>query len=107
VARVELARAAVADLDDLIRTHSLPVDTHARVARSLRAQNRFPPIGPALGGRWKGFRFLLGPWRWLLLVYVFIESEDRVIVVTIQDARSSVARGLKRRELQAASAGSR
>ena len=91
MAHVELARAAVEDLEDLIRTHSLPADTRGRVARSLRALERFPLIGPALSGRWEGFRFLLGPWRWLLLVYVFIEPEDRVVVVTIQDARSSVA----------------
>lgn len=91
MARVELAAAAVEDLDGLIRTHSLPADTRARVARSLRVLERFPLMGPALSGRWQGFRFLLGPWRWLLLVYVFIESESRVVVVTIQDARSSSA----------------
>jgi hypothetical protein len=89
--RVELAVAAVEDLDSLIRTHSLPPDSRARVARSLRALERFPLMGPALSGRWEGFRFLVGPWRWLVLVYVFIESEDRVVVVTIQDARSSTA----------------
>ena len=83
--------AAVEDLDSLIRTHSLPADTRARVARSLRAPERFPLIGPALSGRWEGFRFLIGPWRWLILVYVFIEAEDRVVVVTVQDARSSTA----------------
>jgi hypothetical protein len=91
MARVELAAAAVEDLDGLIRSHSLPPDTRARVARSLRVLERFPLIGPALPGRWEGFRFLLGPWRWLLIVYVFIEDEDRVVVVTIQDARSSSA----------------
>jgi ParE toxin of type II toxin-antitoxin system, parDE len=91
VASVELARAAVEDLEDLIRTHSLPADTRARVVRSLRGLERFPHLGPALGGRWEDFRFVLGPWRWLLLVYVFIESEDRVVVVTVQDARASTA----------------
>ncbi len=91
MARVELAVAAVEDLDSLIRTHTLPGDTRARVARSLRPLERFPLIGPALDGRWEGFRFLLGPWRWMLLVYVFIEAEDRVVVVTIQDGRSSTA----------------
>jgi hypothetical protein len=34
---------------------------------------------------------VLGPWRWMLLVYEHIESEDRVVVLTIQDARSSSA----------------
>jgi hypothetical protein len=91
VASVELARAAIEDLDDLIRTRSLPPDTRARVARSLRSLERFPLMGPELSGRWEGLRVLLGPWRWLLLIYVVIESEDRVVVVTIQDARSSAS----------------
>ena len=91
MARVELAVAAVEDLDGLIRVHTLPSDARARVVRSLRALEGFPLMGPALSGRWEGFRFLLGPWRWMLLVYVFIEAEDRVVVVTIQDARSSTA----------------
>lgn len=89
--RVELAVAAVEDLDALITTHSLSADTRARVARSLRSLVRFPNLGPELAGHWEGFRFILGPWRWLILVYVFIEEEDRVVVVTIQDARSSAA----------------
>jgi hypothetical protein len=97
VAHVELAVTAVEDVAGLIRTHSLPADTRARVVRSLRALERFPLMGPALSGRWEGFRFLLGPWRWLVLVYVFIESEDRVVVVTIQDARSSAAATATRR----------
>jgi hypothetical protein len=91
VASVELARAAVQDLDALIRTHSLPQDTRHRVARSLRPLERFPLLGPALSGRGEGFRVLLGPWRWLLLVYVYLEAEDRVVVVTIQDARSATS----------------
>lgn len=91
MARVELAAAAVEDLEALIHTHTLPADTRARVARSLRALERFPRSGPSLTGRWEGLRFLLGPWRWMLLVYVVLEPEDRVVVVTIQDARSSSA----------------
>jgi hypothetical protein len=91
VASVELARGAVEDLDALIRTHSLPPDTRDRVARSLRPLERFPLMGPALGGRWEGFRFLLGPWRWLLVVYVYLADEDRVVVVTFQDARSATS----------------
>ncbi len=89
--RVELTTAAVADLDRLIRTHSLPMDTKRRVKRSLVPLRRFPRLGPELTGRWRDFRFLLGPWRWMLVVYVFIEDDDRVVVVTIQDARSSSA----------------
>jgi hypothetical protein len=97
VARVELALAAVEDLDGIIHTHSLPPDSRVRVARSLRALERFPLLGPPLSGRWAGYRFLLGPWRWLLLVYVFIEPEDRVVVITIQDGRSLGAATVARR----------
>ena len=91
MASVELSAAAVEDLEALIQTLSLPPDTRARVAGSLRTLRRFPLIGPALEGRWQGFRFLLGPWRWMLLVYSFMEDEDRVVIVTIQDARSAAA----------------
>jgi len=97
MASVELATAALEDLGELIRTHSLPADTRARVARSLRPLGAHPLLGPALSGRWEGFRFVLGPWRWLLLVYVYIEDEDRVVVVTIQDARSAASPSAARR----------
>lgn len=90
MARVELAATAVADLDALVAALSLPADTRHRVRRSLSALERFPRLGPELEGRWTGFRFLLGPWRWMLMVYQLDEDTDRV-VVTIQDARSSEA----------------
>lgn len=80
-----------------MRTHSLPGDTRARIARSLRALEQFPLMGPELSGGWQGLRFLLGPWRWMLLVDVFIGSDDRAVVVTIQDARSSTAATAGRR----------
>jgi plasmid stabilization system protein ParE len=86
---VELSDAAGEDLARLIHTHSLPPGTRNRVARSLRALEQFPQMGAELSGKWAGFRFLLGPWRWMILVYVYFEPEDRVVVVTIQDGRSS------------------
>jgi len=89
VARVELAAAAVEDLDRLIRSHSLPPDTRERIKRSIAPLARFPLLGVELAGRWTGFRFLLGPWRWMILVYVHLEDDDRVVIVTIQDGRSS------------------
>ena len=89
MARVELSEAALGDLATLIDTHSLPPDTNERVRRSLRHLEQFPRLGPELGGHWGGFRFLLGPWRWMVLVYRFFEEEDRVVVVTIQDGRSA------------------
>lgn len=86
-----MSLAAVQDLERLIATVSLPGDTHARVRESLVPLQEFPRLGPELTGRWQGLRFLVGPWRWMLLVYEFVEEEDRVIVLTIQDARSSSA----------------
>ncbi len=91
MARVVVTPAAAEDLDRLIRTHSLPADTVTRVQRSLRPLGRFPLLGAPLEGRWEGFRFVLGPWRWLVVVYVFTEETDQVSIVTIQDARSSRA----------------
>ena len=91
MARVELAHVAVEDLDRLIAVLSLPADTRERVRRSLEPLGEFPRLGPELTGRWQGTRFVLGPWRWMLLVYEHIENEDRVVVLTIQDARASSA----------------
>jgi plasmid stabilization system protein ParE len=91
MAPVELAQAAVEDLERLICTHSLPADTKERLRRSLRPLRDFPYIGAALDGRWEGLRFLLGPWRWMLIVYEYFGDEDRVVIETIQDGRSSRA----------------
>jgi plasmid stabilization system protein ParE len=91
VARVELAPAAVEDLDTLIVSHSLPADSRERVRTSLRPLAEFPQLGPALSGRWSGMRFILGPWRWMVIVYEYRENEDRVVILTIQDARTSDA----------------
>jgi hypothetical protein len=93
VARVELAAAAAEDLDRLIATHSLPGDTKQRFQRSIRPLEQFPLLGPSLGGRWSDFRFVLGPWRWMVVVYAYLEDDDRVVIVTIQDGRSSSAAG--------------
>ncbi len=91
MASVEFARVAVEDLDRLIAVLSLPADTRARVRASLEPLVRLPRLGPALSGRWNGSRFILGPWRWMLIVYEYRESDDRVIVLTIHDAHSSSA----------------
>jgi hypothetical protein len=91
LARVELTRLAIEDLDRLIAALSLPADTRERVRTSLGPLSLFPLLGPQLEGRWQGMRFLLGPWRWMLMVYEYRPDEDRVVVVTIQDARSSSA----------------
>ena len=89
MAQVVVASTALAQLESLVRTHSLPADTKERFRRSLRALQEFPELGPALQGRWGGYRFVLGPWRWMLVVYRYDAAHDRVAIVTVQDARSS------------------
>lgn len=89
--RVELSRRAVDNLDRLIRTHSLPPDTRARVRTVLTPLATFPGLGRQLEGRWAEHRVLLGPWRWMLLVYRLDPDRDRVVIVTVQDARGSTA----------------
>ena len=91
MAQVELSRRAVDNLDRLIRTHSLPPDTRARVRTVLTPLTSFPQLGRQLEGRWFEHRVLLGPWRWMLLVHRHDPDHDRVVIVTIQDARSSAA----------------
>ena len=89
--RVVVTPAARDDLTRLIRTHSLPADTTARVVRSLRPLAEFPLLGAPLEGRWSGFRFILGPWRWKIVVYVVDDGREQVSVVTVQDARSATS----------------
>lgn len=91
MATVVVAEQAVAKLNDLIVAHSLPATTRARVRASLAPLAAFPLVGSKLVGRWQGFRFILGPWPWMLLIYDYDDVKDEVGVVTIQDARSAHA----------------
>lgn len=91
MARVDVSRAAVDDIARLCVTHSLPPDTNDRIRRSLRSLGQFPRLGTELEGEeWAGFRFVLGPWRWMVIVYE-VDGDDRVVIVTVQDGRSSNA----------------
>lgn len=89
MARVVVAPAANADLNELIAFHNLPRNTRARVKALLEQLGDFPRRGEELTGRWAGFRYILGPWSWMLIVYAFDVEVDQVSVVTIQDARSA------------------
>ena len=88
MARVIVAEPARRDLANLVRSHSLPDSARDRVRRTIEPLAAFPLLGPALEGRWDGFRFILGPWPWMLTMYTYDEEADLVIVVTIQDSRS-------------------
>ncbi len=91
MARVVVTPTAAADLATLIRTHSLPANTRERFERSLQPLSRFPLLGAPLEGRWSEFRFIVGPWRWMIVVYSYDEPTDQVAIVTIQDGRSARA----------------
>jgi plasmid stabilization system protein ParE len=88
MARVIVAEPARQDLAEPVRSRNLPNSTRDRVRRTIAQLAAFPLLGPALEGRWDGFRLVLGPWPWMLIVYAYDEGAELVIVVTIQDARS-------------------
>jgi plasmid stabilization system protein ParE len=91
VAVVVVTPTAQADLAGLIRSHSLAASTVARFRRSVGPLATFPLLGSALQGRWSSLRFVLGPWRWMIVVYAYDPECDRVAVITIQDGRSARA----------------
>ena len=87
---VVVAERAQLNLRTMIRTHSLPATTRERVRAAIAPLAEFPQLGPELQERWAPLRFVLGPWPWMLIVYRWDEeAHTAVVVVTIQDARSS------------------
>jgi len=92
MARIAVAPEAVAALDRLIVSHSLPADARDRFRRSIEPLETFPRLGRELEGiGFEGLRFVLGPWRWMVVVYEYDEAADVVGVLTVQDARSPTA----------------
>ena len=87
MAVVLVTETAEQDLARLIAEHSLPQDTKKRVRERLRSLARFPSMGSPLEGRWSDSRFLLGPWRWMVIIYEYVDERDTVFVTTIQDSR--------------------
>ena len=52
----------------------------------------FPRLGRLLeGGGYDGLRFVLGPWRWMVVVYDFDAEADVVEILLVEDGRSSNA----------------
>lgn len=91
MAQVIVTPRAQRDVDEAISTLNLPEDAWARIARSLRTLETFPLAGAELGGNWAPVRFLLGPWPWMILLYRYEESSDRVYVVAMHDGRSATS----------------
>ena len=91
MARVVVTHAAARDLRELIRTHNLPEVTIERVKRSIRPLGDFPELGAELGGAFAPRRFLLGPWRWMIVIYRFDSESDLVAILAIVDTRTSTS----------------
>lgn len=91
MARVVVTHAAARDLRDLIRTRRLPENTTERVKRSIRPLADLPELGAELKGDFAPRRFLLGPWRWMIVIYTFDADSDRVAVLAIVDGRTSTS----------------
>jgi plasmid stabilization system protein ParE len=87
--RVVVTDAAERDLRFLIQSHRLPEDTVERVKRCLLPLAEFPELGAELGGSFSGRRFVLGPWRWMILVYRFYPDLDLVAILAFVDGRTS------------------
>jgi plasmid stabilization system protein ParE len=86
---VVITPTARRNLAVLVETLSLPASTGDRVRASLEPLRQFPRLGAPLEGRWAGLRFVLGPWRWMIVIYHDDDRLDRVTIVTIRDARSA------------------
>ncbi len=91
MATIEVTRLARDELRELIKTRQLPADSRERVSRSLLTLGEFPRAGKQLAGVWRDCRALIGPWGWLIVVYMYIEADDRVVVIAFHDARTSEA----------------
>lgn len=91
MAQIKVAPSARDDLTHLITFLKLPRDTRARVKASIRPLSAAPEGGTALTGRWRGYRYILGPWDWMVIVYAYDPVADQVNVVTIQDVRTGHA----------------
>jgi plasmid stabilization system protein ParE len=89
--RVVVTERARADLARLIQTHSLPASTRDRVRRALAPLAEFPLLGPPLHGRWAPMRFILGPWRWMVVVHEVDRERGLVLVLAIVDGRSAAS----------------
>ena len=96
--RVVVTEAAARSLAALIVSHSLPPDTAARIRRTLALLEQFPRLGPVVHSAMPEVRFLLGPWRWLVIVYTYRETDELVAILAFEDGRSANSATLGREQ---------
>jgi plasmid stabilization system protein ParE len=87
--RVVVSLDAQRDLRQLAATRNLPTDTLDRVRALIQPLREFPDLGPSLRRPFDGRRFLLGPWRWMVIVYRHYPEMDLLAIVSVVDARTS------------------
>ena len=89
MARIIVSPSAAKSLGHLIATHSLPSDTKDRFKRSISLLGEFPRLGRQLeGAGYDDLRFILGPWRWMIIVYEHDTVADSVNILAVEDGRS-------------------
>lgn len=91
MAHLIVSAQAREDLARLLVSHGLPPGTRRRIELSVEHLRFAPQAGQALSGDWEGFRYVLGPWRWMVIVYRYWEEVDAVAIVAIFDGRSEFA----------------
>lgn len=92
MARIVVTARAQRDLSDLIRSRDLPATTAERVGRALEPLANFPELGPTVGGSFAQRRFLVGPWRWMIVIYAIDRDADAVVILRVVDGRTSSSR---------------
>ena len=83
MASLEISPRARRNLERLIQTHSLPESTLQRFKQSIKPLSQFPLMGSPLPGRWSSYRYILGPWRWMIVVYEYHEADNLVAIATV------------------------
>lgn len=91
MARVVVTARAERDVRELVRSRTLPVDTPRRIWRALEPLEMFPDLGAKLGGSFAGQRFVLGPWRWMIVIYELDADAHTVVILRVLDGRTSTS----------------
>ena len=91
-----MTEAAARSLADFIDSHGLPGDASRTDPPFAATLERFPRLG-SIFETTRELRFLLGPWRWLIIVYAYRVDNELVAVLAFEDGRS--ARSARRQTL--------
>lgn len=86
--QIRVTEEARRNLEELIEVLDLPDDTRPRVRDCLRTLIVAPESGRGLLPPFAPARWVIGPWRWMILVYLYDDATDVATVIAIQDGRS-------------------